>query len=57
MQSGLAAAVLGATGAVVFGGVGAIIVTAIWARIFPELRQVKTFDPPEWHENPRETAK
>lgn len=57
MQSGLAAAVLGATGAVVFGGVGAIIVTAIWARIFPELRQVKTFDPPEWHENARETAK
>lgn len=57
MQSGLAAAVLGATGAVVFGGVGAIIVTAIWARIFPELRRVKTFDPPEWHETARETAK
>ncbi len=47
MQSGLAAAVLGATGAVVFGGVGAIIVTAVWAWIFPELRRVKTFDPPD----------
>ena len=57
MQSGLAAAVLGATGAVVFGGVGAIIVTIIWARFFPELRRVKTFDPPEWYDNPRETAK
>ncbi|WP_341713535.1 MFS transporter [Erythrobacter sp.] len=45
MQSGLAAAVLGATGAVVFGGVGAIVVTAIWAVIFPQLRQAKTFAP------------
>ena len=45
MQSGLAAALLGATGAVVFGGAGAIVVTAIWAWIFPELRRVKTFEP------------
>lgn len=44
MQSGLAAALLGATGAVVFGGAGAIIVTAIWAWIFPELRRAKTFE-------------
>ena len=43
MQSGLAAALLGATGAVVFGGVGAIIVTAVWAVWFPELRKVRTF--------------
>jgi MFS family permease len=45
MQSGLAAAVLGATGAVVFGGVGAIMVTAVWAVIFPQLRRAKTFEP------------
>ena len=45
MQSGLAAAVLGATGAVVFGGVGAIVVTALWAVIFPELRRARTFAP------------
>lgn len=45
MQSGLAAAVLGATGAVVFGGAGAIVITAIWAWIFPQLRQAKTFAP------------
>nr|WP_245647683.1 MFS transporter [Novosphingobium lentum] len=45
MQSGVAAAMLGATGAVVFGGVGAIIITAIWAVIFPELRRAKTFAP------------
>ncbi len=45
MQSGLAAALLGATGAVVFGGVGAIVVTALWAWIFPELMRAKTFAP------------
>ena len=45
MQSGVAAALLGATGAVVFGGLGALGVTAIWAAIFPELRRAKTFAP------------
>ena len=45
MQSGVAAALLGATGAVVFGGVGAIVITALWAVIFPELRRAKTFAP------------
>jgi predicted MFS family arabinose efflux permease len=45
MQSGVAAALLGATGAVVFGGIGAIIVTGLWAWIFPELRRAKTFAP------------
>lgn len=43
MQSGLAAALLGATGAVVFGGVGAIVVTGVWAIWFPELRRARTF--------------
>ncbi|MES2700281.1 MAG: MFS transporter, partial [Pseudomonadota bacterium] len=45
LQSGLVAALIGATGAVVFGGVGAIFVTALWAVIFPELRRAKTFAP------------
>jgi MFS family permease len=45
MQSGVAAALLGATGAVVFGGVGAIVITGLWAWIFPELRRAKTFAP------------
>jgi MFS family permease len=45
MQSGLAAALLGATGAVVFGGVGAIVITALWAVVFPELRNARTFAP------------
>lgn len=45
MQSGLAAAILGATGAVVFGGAGAIFVTLIWAWYFPELRRARSFEP------------
>ncbi len=45
MQSGLAAALLGAIGAVVFGGAGAIVITIAWARIFPELRNARTFAP------------
>ncbi|MCB2077058.1 MAG: MFS transporter [Novosphingobium sp.] len=45
MQSGIAAALLGATGAVVFGGAGAIVVTALWAWIFPEIRRARTFAP------------
>jgi hypothetical protein len=47
MQSGLAAAVLGATGAVVFGGAGAIVVTLVWAWYFPELRRASSFEPQE----------
>jgi MFS family permease len=45
LQSGLAAAVLGPVGAVVFGGAGAICVTAIWAGLFPELKNARTFEP------------
>lgn len=45
LQSGIAAAILGATGAVVFGGVGAIMVTVIWAFAFPELKNARTFAP------------
>jgi len=38
-ESGLAAQWLGAVPAVVLGGVGAIFVTLLWARMFPELRR------------------
>ncbi|MCT2400770.1 MFS transporter [Novosphingobium mangrovi (ex Huang et al. 2023)] len=44
MQSGVAAALLGATGAVVFGGSGAIVVTLIWAWLFPEIRRARKFE-------------
>ncbi len=45
MQSGLAAALIGPVGAVVFGGIGAIFVTGLWAYMFPELRNARTFEP------------
>jgi MFS family permease len=45
MRAGVAAALLGATGAVVFGGAGAIVVTVLWAWWFPELRNARTFAP------------
>ncbi|MEP7221109.1 MAG: MFS transporter [Novosphingobium sp.] len=47
MQSGMAAALLGVTGAVVLGGAGAIAVTGLWAWLFPEIRRARTFAPPE----------
>jgi MFS family permease len=50
LESGLVAGLIGATGAVVFGGVGAIVITAIWAWIFPELRRARTFAPTFLHE-------
>ena len=46
-ESGLLASLLGPVGAVVVGGIGAIGITLVWARLFPELRLAKTFDPPD----------
>lgn len=46
-ESGLMASLLGPVGAVVFGGIGAIAVTLLWSRLFPELRRARTFDPPD----------
>jgi MFS family permease len=45
LQSGFAAALLGPVGAVVAGGAGAIMVTGLWARLFPELKNARTFEP------------
>jgi hypothetical protein len=38
-ESGLVARFLGPVGAAVFGGVGALAVTGLWARLFPDLRR------------------
>lgn len=46
-ESGIAASLLGPVGAIVFGGVAAVAITLLWARLFPELRLAKTFDPPD----------
>jgi MFS family permease len=58
-ESGLVAGLIGATGAVVFGGVGAIMITGLWAWIFPELRLAKTFAPTFLHDDrqPQATGK
>ena len=56
-RAGLMAGVLGAVGAVAFGGVGAIVVTALWAAIFPELRQARTFDSRFLHREPDRDSK
>ena len=46
-ESGFLAALIGPVAAVVAGGVGAIAITLLWARLYPELRLAKTFDPPD----------
>lgn len=45
-RSGFLAALIGPVVATVGGGILAILVTALWARIFPELRRARTFDLP-----------
>lgn len=45
MRSGVAAALIGVTGAVAFGGLGAIFITIAWAFLFPEIRNARTFAP------------
>ncbi|WP_425994627.1 MFS transporter [Caulobacter sp. DWR1-3-2b1] len=43
-ESGVAAWFLGPVGAVVFGGLGALGVTGLWAWLFPELRKADRLD-------------
>lgn len=45
-ESGFLAALIGPLAAVIGGGIGAILVTLLWAKLFPELRRARTFDPP-----------
>jgi MFS family permease len=56
-ESGFLAALIGPVAAVVGGGIGAVLVTALWAKIFPEILRARTFDPPETLEfTPKETS-
>jgi MFS family permease len=45
-ESGLTAAWFGAVPAVVLGGLGTIVIVALWAVLFPELRRVNELQPP-----------
>jgi hypothetical protein len=44
LESGVAAALLGAVPAVVVGGVGTVVVVALWSVLFPQLRNVDRFE-------------
>ena len=46
-RSGFSAALLGPIAATVAGGAAAIVVTLLWAGLFPELRRARTFELPE----------
>jgi len=56
-ESGFFAALIGPVAAVVAGGIGAIGVTLLWARIFPELRRARTFAPPAHLVQPAEETR
>ncbi|MCX8509571.1 MAG: MFS transporter [Rhodobacteraceae bacterium] len=43
-ESGVAARLLGPVGAAIFGGIGTMIVTGLWARWFPDLRRADRLD-------------
>jgi hypothetical protein len=43
-RAGFMAAWIGVVPAVVFGGIGAIVVAAGWAKLFPELRDIRKLD-------------
>ena len=42
-ESGVAGALLGVAGAVVFGGVGTLAVVAVWWLLFPEIGRISSF--------------
>jgi hypothetical protein len=46
-ESGFLAALIGPVAAVIAGGIGAVGVTLLWAKWFPELRLARSFDPHE----------
>ncbi len=43
-ESGVAGALIGAAGAIVFGGVATLVVAAVWCVAFPAIRRVDDFD-------------
>ncbi|MET0239885.1 MAG: MFS transporter, partial [Sphingobium sp.] len=45
-ESGFLAALAGPVAAVLIGGLGAIAITMVWIKLYPELRLARSFDPP-----------
>lgn len=56
VESGVAATLLGLVGAIIFGGVGTLVVVAFWWRFFPALRLVDRFEEVRSSEPPTETV-
>ena len=48
-ETGVVARLLGPVGAAIFGGVGSLVVTGTWARMFPSLRKADQLDGAEDH--------
>ncbi|MDQ3246241.1 MAG: MFS transporter [Pseudomonadota bacterium] len=46
-RAGFSAAFIGPVTATVAGGIAAVVITLTWSRLFPELRNARTFDLPE----------
>ncbi|MDE3238815.1 MAG: MFS transporter, partial [Paracoccaceae bacterium] len=46
-ESGVMARLLGPVGAAIFGGIGTLVVTGTWARLFPALYNADRLDAPE----------
>ncbi|MDE2029448.1 MAG: MFS transporter [Alphaproteobacteria bacterium] len=46
-ESGVMARLLGVVGSAVFGGVGSILVTLLWGKLFPALRKADRIEPPK----------
>src|SRR5674476_183407 len=44
-ESGMVAAWLGAVPSVLIGGIGSLLVAAIWMGLFPDLRRIDRFEP------------
>ena len=55
-ETGLVARVLGPVGAAVFGGVGSLVVTGAWSRMFPSLRRADRLDAPRAAPRPSSPA-
>lgn len=54
--SGMVAWLIGPVAAVVAGGGGAIVITALWARLFPQIGAAQSFDPTEEEASPDSRA-
>lgn len=50
-ESGLVAAWLGAVPAVLIGGIGSLLVAAVWMLLFPDLRRIDRYEPADEKKN------